>query len=218
VIVIGIAERKEREKAEMREEILKAAREIICREGLEKVSIRKIAYKIEYSPAIIYHYFDNKEEIIEKLIAENYAQIMKSLSPLQSADMSPAEKLRVSTLKFITMAVEMGDSYTSMMLNSSPTVLSHTSVLQNGAAAERPAIGMLCKALREHPALAESNDAEIEIIAQIIWSTAFGLALRLIVEHVDEQQKNRLINHAVEFILHALENEQSDKKMRRQSV
>ena len=49
----------------MRAEIIKAAREIIGNEGVDKVSIRKIAAKIEYSPAIIYHYFGNKEEIIE---------------------------------------------------------------------------------------------------------------------------------------------------------
>ena len=194
----------------MRAEIIKSAREIIGNEGVDKVSIRKIAAKIEYSPAIIYHYFGNKEEIIEILIAEDYTKIVRSLSSLQSSEKTPIEKLRESASNFITLAVEMGDSYKSMMMNSSPTVLAHTSVLQKGAATERSAIGFLCKSLRELPTLAKSNDSEVEMTAQIIWSTAFGLAMRLIVEYVDEEQKRRLIDHAVDFILYALGNEQSN--------
>ena len=192
----------------MRAEIIKSAREIIGNEGVDKVSIRKIAAKIEYSPAIIYHYFDNKEEIIEILIAEDYTKIVRSLSSLQSSEKTPIEKLRESASNFITLAVEMGDSYKSMMMNSSPTILAHTSVLQKGAAGERPAIGMLCKVLRDLPALEERDESEIELTAQIIWSTAFGLASRLIVENIDEEQKRRLINYAVEFILYALVNQQ----------
>lgn len=189
----------------MRQKILQAAREIVAVEGVEKVSVRKIAAKIEYSPAIIYHYFENKEEIIEKLIAENYMEIVRALSVLQAADMPPAEKLRESAERFITLAVGMGDSYKSMMLNSSPAVLAKTSVLHKGAAAERAAVGMLCKALRELPSMADCDEPKIELTAQIVWSAAFGLAMRLIVERVEDEQKQRLIRHAVDFILHALE-------------
>lgn len=206
-IRIGIAERKEREKAEMREIILNAAREIIRTEGVDKVSVRKIAAKIEYSPAIIYHYFNNKEEILEKIISEQYVQIVTALSVLQSADLTAEEKLRESAKKFITLAVQMGDSYKSMMTNDSPQILAHTSVLHPGAAAERPAIRLLCDALHEFPAFAHREDSEIELTAQIVWSTAFGLSMRLIIEQVDEAQRERLINRAAELVLHALKNQ-----------
>ena len=56
-----IEKRRKREIEEMRELILKAASEIMSSDGFDKLSIRKIARKIEYSPSIIYHYFDNKE-------------------------------------------------------------------------------------------------------------------------------------------------------------
>lgn len=204
VLTIGIAERKEREKAEMREKILNAAREIVKSDGLESISIRKIAEIIEYSPAIIYHYFKNKEEIIEKLIEESYSKILKSLSSLKTGDGTAEEKLRESCKSFITLAVQMGDSYKSVMLNDSPTVLSQTSVLQRGAAHERPAISMLCAALREFPDFSGEDDVQIELTAQIIWSAAFGLALRLIIEHIDESQRQRLIEKTADFILSAL--------------
>ncbi|WP_058303028.1 TetR/AcrR family transcriptional regulator [Gorillibacterium timonense] len=188
----------------MRGDILKAAREIIGSEGIENVSIRKIAAKIEYSPAMIYHYFSSKEEIIEKLIAEQYAEMVASLSAMQSETLAPADSLRKGIVRFIELAMEMGDFYISLMLNGSPDVLAHTSVLQRGASAERPAIGMLSHSLKEFPALDNWEAAETELTAQVIWSTAFGLAVRLMVEKVDEEQKQRLMDHAVKVILLAL--------------
>lgn len=204
MLIIGITERKEREKEEMREKILSAAREIVESNGVDGISIRKIADMIEYSPTIIYHYFKNKEEIIEKLIEESYRKILGALSSLKSSSNTTEEKLRESCKRFIILAVQMGDTYKSMMLNDSPTILSHTSVLQRGAALERPAIAMLCGALRELPSLSDKDDAQVELTAQIVWSAAFGLSLRMIIEHVDAPQRQRLIDHTADFVLCAL--------------
>ena len=60
---MGIAERKEREKMEMHDRILQAATVMFLEDGYEKTSIRNIADKIEYSPATIYLYFKDKDEL-----------------------------------------------------------------------------------------------------------------------------------------------------------
>lgn len=201
---MSIADRKEREKAEMRQDILNAAREIISHSGIDGISIRKIAGMIDYSPAIIYHYFKNKEELIGILMEEEYRRILAALSPLQTLGKSPEDQLKESMKSFMMLAVHMGDAYKSIMLNSSPAVLAHTSVLQQGAACERPAIRMVCGVLRKLPGWGGSTDAQVELTAQTIWSLAFGLALRVIVEQVDDVQQQRLIDHAADFVLRAL--------------
>ena len=61
---MGINERKEREREEIRELILNAAREIFVEEGYEHTSMRKIAQKIEYSPGTIYHHFKDKSDLL----------------------------------------------------------------------------------------------------------------------------------------------------------
>ncbi|MBB5194063.1 TetR/AcrR family transcriptional regulator [Anaerocolumna cellulosilytica] len=188
----------------MREDILNAARKILADNGVDGISVRKIAGMIEYSPAIIYHYFKNKEEIIEILIEEKYRKILADLSLLDACEKTPEEKLKESIISFIRLAVQMGDAYKSIMLNNSVTVLSHTSVLQQGAACERPAIGMLCKTLRELPGFNKKADTQVELTAQTIWSLSFGLSLRLIVEQVDDVQQQRLIDYTTDFILSAL--------------
>lgn len=206
MFIISTAERKEREKEEMRRDILNAAQKIAGSEGINEISIRKIAGRIDYSPGIIYHYFKNKDEIIENLIEQNYRKILESLSSLHSCSQPIEEKMKESAKSYIITAVQMGDIYQSMMLNKSPKVLAHTSVLHRGASSERPAIAILCKSLKKLPALSEKNDDQIEIIAQIIWSTCFGLALRLTVENIDSVQQKRLIEETADFLLRALKN------------
>ena len=61
---MGISERREREKQELREKILEKAKEILIKEGQDNLSIRNIATAIEYSPATIYLYFQDKDEIV----------------------------------------------------------------------------------------------------------------------------------------------------------
>lgn len=72
---MGIKERRNIEKVEMKEKIKDAAIELIEQEGYEKLSIRKIAAKIEYSPTTIYLYYKDKAEIITDMSDELYSKV-----------------------------------------------------------------------------------------------------------------------------------------------
>jgi len=60
---MGIKERQERDREAVGRSILDAARDLFVAEGFQNVSIRKIAERIEYSPAAIYGYFSSKDDI-----------------------------------------------------------------------------------------------------------------------------------------------------------
>src|SRR5712672_3889087 len=67
---MGIKERQERDREAVGRSILDAARELFVAEGFQNVSIRKIAERIEYSPAAIYGYFPSKDDIFFALAEE----------------------------------------------------------------------------------------------------------------------------------------------------
>ena len=69
---MGIKERQERDREAVSRSILDAARELFVTEGYRNVSIRKIAEKIEYSPAAIYGYFPSKDDIFYALAEEGF--------------------------------------------------------------------------------------------------------------------------------------------------
>jgi AcrR family transcriptional regulator len=69
---LGLKERQEREREAVARAILDAARDLFVAEGYKNVSIRKIAERIEYSPAAIYGYFPSKDDIFFALAEEGF--------------------------------------------------------------------------------------------------------------------------------------------------
>ena len=69
---MGTKERQDRERQAVTASILSAARDLFVAEGYQSVSIRKIAERIEYSPAAIYSYFPGKDDIFLALAAEGF--------------------------------------------------------------------------------------------------------------------------------------------------
>jgi len=76
---MGISERKKRERAKMQKLILETANTLFLKGGLQNISIRKIAENIEYSPATIYLYFKDKNEIINSLREKSVNDFIKKL-------------------------------------------------------------------------------------------------------------------------------------------
>ena len=88
---MGIKERQDRERQAVTISILDAARDLFIAEGYQSVSIRKIAERIEYSPAAIYSYFASKDDIFLALAEEGFHRLddkvraaMKTGDPLDN--------------------------------------------------------------------------------------------------------------------------------------
>ena len=72
---MGTKERQDRERQAVTASILDAARDLFLAEGYQSVSIRKIAERIEYSPAAIYSYFASKDDIFLALAKEGFHRL-----------------------------------------------------------------------------------------------------------------------------------------------
>jgi AcrR family transcriptional regulator len=72
---MGITERREREREALRTQIVEAARDLLSEQGLDALSMRAIAERIEYSPATIYLYFRDKTELIGEVVREGFERM-----------------------------------------------------------------------------------------------------------------------------------------------
>jgi AcrR family transcriptional regulator len=82
---MGIKERQTRDRETVRRAILDAARELFVAEGFRNVSIRKVAERIEYSPAAIYGYFPSKDDIFFALAEEGFRLLGDPGAPARRA-------------------------------------------------------------------------------------------------------------------------------------
>lgn len=117
---MGVKERKERDKAEMREMILQSAHKLFIDRGFEEVSIRNIAESIEYSPATIYLYFKDKNEIFYALHNEAFKKFNDQMATSLSTIADPFDRLIGMGEKYIQFATEHPKYYEIMFIMDSP--------------------------------------------------------------------------------------------------
>jgi len=71
--------RCEQEKENMKNKILNAAAKIIVTKGYDKLSMRKIADAIDYSPTTIYIYYKDKAQIVDDISRQIYEGIVEDI-------------------------------------------------------------------------------------------------------------------------------------------
>ena len=98
---MGIKERRDIEKTEMKRRIINAAIEIIEQEGYEKLSLRKIAANIEYSPTTIYLYYKDKAEIIQDMSDLLYEKVMRDIIPVISCNTASSAEEQTYQVLFL---------------------------------------------------------------------------------------------------------------------
>lgn len=114
---MGVRERQEREREAVARAILDAARELFVAEGYQNVSIRKIAEKIEYSPAAIYGYFESKDDIFLALAEEGFRMLFAPGHEMSIPD--PIEKIRAGFWRLYTFSKEHPEHFALMFLDRS---------------------------------------------------------------------------------------------------
>ncbi len=116
---MNTAERRERDKHEMRRQVLDAAMALFVDEGVEKVSVRRIADKIGYSPGTIYLYFKDKDDIFYHLHEEGFSRLIEvQKETMTEAD--PGQRLRKMGEAYIRFAIENPEYYELMFIIRSP--------------------------------------------------------------------------------------------------
>jgi AcrR family transcriptional regulator len=107
---MGSSERKERQKAELQQRILRAAREIVIRDGFAALTMRKIADVIEYAPGTIYLYFENRDEIAKQLCLQGYQELLDCLKPT-AAIADPRDRLRTMAASYVHVGLTNTATY-----------------------------------------------------------------------------------------------------------
>ena len=166
---MGVKERRQREKTQVREKILDAALEFFAREGVEGVTMRALADAIEYSPPVIYAHFRDKDAIIRELCNRQIRGLAQAFSTFGALD--PVERLRRIGYAYTDFAVQHPSHFRFLFLTE------HALPEELGDDPEQNAYAFLKQTVKDGLAAgvfrAEYTDAEE--IAQLCWGSAHGL-------------------------------------------
>ena len=116
---MGIKERKERHREDLKQRILDAAKKLFMKHGYEATTIRKIAAEIEFSPTTIYLYYKDKNDMLYALHQEGFLVLGKQMQPLVQVD-HPFERLKAMGREYLRFALENSDFYELMFVMKEP--------------------------------------------------------------------------------------------------
>lgn len=206
---MGSAQRRQREKESLREKILATAREMFASEGVEAVSMRKIAGRIEYSATAIYQYFPDKDALLREICERDFAALAEAAVRV-AREADPLARLRKLGRAYVEFALEHPSSYRLMFMT--PKGASQKASLEGHGVPERDAYAMLRSVVQQciDEGRFRPGSSDADLVAQTLWAGVHGLSsLAIVMSEVGEGPirwrpiKTRL-NHLLDTLMHGI--------------
>jgi AcrR family transcriptional regulator len=169
--------RRKQQQEDLSAKILDAARELFVAEGVESVSMRKIAERIGYSATTLYIYFKDKESLLHELCAKDFGTLQESFKNIGRIS-DPIERLRKLGQAYIAFAIEYPSHYRLLFMTphgppceEDEYEIERGNPDQDSYAFLRATVveGLAADVFRE-----EYRDADL--LSQVLWSALHGVA------------------------------------------
>ncbi len=193
--IMGIRERKEREKERRRQQIIVAAKRVFSERGFNKATMEDIAKEAELSPGTLYLYFKNKEDLYASLSLRILQYLLMRVEHVnREKELGHEQKLKAlmdamydvydfDPLIIINM-FHLQSSET--LKNLSPELLSEIKDLS------RLSLGAIAKIFEEGIAKGDFIDRHPVALADIFWALFSGVVLWEASKMVIDEDKDYL--------------------------
>lgn len=176
---MGSKQRREREKEELRQEILDAARELFINEGYENVSMRRVAEKIEYSPTTIYLYFEDKAALLFAICEETFAKLAKKMEAITKEYEDPIKSLKEGCRAYVEFGLKNPNHYRVTFMLHSGLKLGAEHYLEERSMGMK-AFGCLRSAVEACVRQGKFRETDVQAISQVLWAAGHGITSLLI--------------------------------------
>lgn len=188
-------ERQQQKNAETRTAILDAAIEIGLEEGFEELSIRKITDKLGYSAAIIYHYFKDKQEILDTIHNQTSMELMKSVKASIKPERTFSKNCKVVFDMIYEISVYNPDMFKLILLNK----------YSYNSESIRPWLDMIKQCVEYGIEEGELKEIDGEIVSYILLDTF--IVNQMIINdrnHLDHKRIEKIFSTELDIILNGI--------------
>ena len=162
---MGIAERKERERAKREHRIVAAAQVIAEREGWGAVTIRRLAEEIEHSQPVLYSHFENRDAIVGAVAVEGFQAFTLALREAAVGSTGQQDALEKVALAYVDFALGRPALYEAMFIL--PTNL------RFARADTKPELRAAFGALA---AVVAPFCVDVDVVTETFWAALHGLS------------------------------------------
>jgi TetR/AcrR family transcriptional repressor of bet genes len=174
------------ETADRREEIVEAAARVLGTKGYAATSLKDIAVAAGVTPALIYHYFDSKEDLLLATMASVQSTLHRAVDAAGAGVSDPFERI-AATVDEAAAQVAAHPEFFRLIADMWGLGLSQPSIRQKALQMLEIGIGRQAEQVRAYYAElgAEAPPLPAEDLAGAIVAAIDGIALSAIVRAVD---------------------------------
>ncbi len=199
-------DRRAREKVEVQGRILDAARELFVSQGVEAVSMRKIAEAIEYTPAALYVHFTDKNELLREMCRRDFDALTTETLKLAAVP-CPIARIYLCGMGYIRFGIEHKNHYRMMFMTPHPPEIVPTEEDrkkmndpdQDGYAFFRHTVG---EAITQRKFRTEYTD--VDLATQTFWAAVHGVTAIEITHSNDPWLELAPLSARIELVLDVL--------------
>lgn len=185
---MGTSSRRDRDRQEMRRLIVDAATQILLDEGMDQVSIRRIAERIEYSPGTIYLYFEDKDDILYEAHLDAFSAFLDAESAVKDVP-DPLERLLALGGAYVQFALENPRKYELMFLTPVPRIEEKEKYDWSISLRTYQFLRTVVEECLEKGLL---KPAHPDIVSMHIWATVHGLVSLIIRQRIPVVDENAI--------------------------
>jgi AcrR family transcriptional regulator len=175
-------------------EIFDSASKLIIENGYENFSIRKLAKEIEYSPAVIYNYFKDKDDIIKAITIDNYNIIFEEFLCIDFDNMTSKTALKTGLLKLAQLLLNRREHFKATLLSG----VNSTGEMSS----DNDAINLLINMLNKGISAGEFIIDDTKFTAFLLTTGIFGVVNMIVLNNVyDENMIDTTITAYVEILV-----------------
>jgi len=112
---MGVAERKEREKEQRRNDIIDAAEAVFFSKGYDNATMDEVAEKAEFSKGTLYIYFKNKNELLHAISARALEILYSWFSSAVEKEKTGIDKVRAIGRTYYEFFIKEPDYYNALL-------------------------------------------------------------------------------------------------------
>lgn len=190
----------------LREEILDAARQLFVQNGYEATSIRAIAQKVGASPGILYHYFEDKQDIMALLVRETFSRLSRRIEAIRTDTDHATARLRRGLRAYIEFGLEHPHHYSLLFMKpdsweGNERILN---VFQTDGEATFHCLRLMCMECISAGVL-RSELSDAEELAQTLWAAIHGLvAIQVGCKGFPFLERTRLADRLIDILLEGI--------------
>lgn len=190
---MGSVERRARERNHTRELILGAARDLFIKDGFDAVTMRRIAERIEYTPAAIYAHFKDKVDLVTALCDSDFGLLREAMQEAEKLE-DPVERLRAAGYGYVDFALANPHHYRFMFMSEWPDAHEIDATIESTITHGNPDhdayafLTMLVRACIEGERF-DKGYQDVDAVTQACWGAAHG-AVSLYLTHGNDPWVN----------------------------